>query len=260
MFIEDRKFLNNDAGPLWHGFFTRHGGHSAGIYSSLNAGPGSSDDPDHVAQNREVIAQQSGVEAENLLTLHQIHSDCCIVVDSPFAPHDRPQADAMVTDKAGLALGILTADCAPVLFHGQKEDGAPVIGAAHAGWGGALKGVLESAVEQMVRLGAREDSICASIGPCIAPRSYEVGNDFLSPFLQQNEDNARFFSAGKDDAHKMFDLPAYVTARLHAAGVSNVSGAGLDTYADENRFFSYRRTTHRGEPDYGRQISVIVIR
>ena len=245
---------------VFHGFFTRKGGQSAGLYAALNCGAGSDDDPEAVIANKEIVREVAG--AEHLVTLYQVHSAECVVVDAPFdggAPQDAKKADAMVTDKAGIALGVLTADCAPVLFYGEKADGSPVIGAAHAGWGGAFKGVLAAMVEKMQGLGAELSSIRAAIGPCIAQSSYEVTYEFAERFAEQDDAHERFFKAAQKDGHLMFDLPGYCAARLAQAGVRQVELLDRDTYSDEEHFFSYRRKTHRDEADYGRQISVVCI-
>lgn len=257
MIIKDQNFLPKDA-KAQHGFFTRMGGVSDGIYKSLNCGPGSNDEPERVQENRICVAEELGVEPQNLLSLYQVHGAECLYVTEAF--DEKPQADALVTDQAGLALGILTADCGPVLFYGQKSDGSPVIGAAHAGWGGALKGVLGATVEVMQKQGAIIESVRAALGPCIGPASYEVSDDFADPFLEQDEANEHFFKSGQREGHLMFDLGGYIAKRLSEAGVRHVSISGMDTYADEKRFFSYRRSTHRHEADYGRQISAIVIK
>lgn len=256
MFI---KSDNLDKSGLAHGFFGRRGGVSGGIYESLNCGFGTDDAPENAAQNRAKVCEALGVVPENLLNLYQIHSDKCVTVTEGWAPEGRPEADAMVTDRAGLALGILTADCAPVLFYGEKADGAPVIGAAHAGWGGAVKGVLESTVAAMEALGAGKDTMTAAIGPCIMQGSYEVSDAFQEPFMAQDQANAQFFREGKD-GHLQFDLPGYIVRRLMLLGVPEIMTNGIDTYFDELDYFSFRRTTHRAEPDYGRQISVISIK
>lgn len=244
-----------------HGFFSKVGGVSTGLYSSLNCGVGSQDDPRHIIENRTRVAQTLGGRSGDLLTLHQIHSDTCVVVDQPYdALHDRPQADALVTDKPGLIIGVLTADCGPVLLYGRKADGQPVVGAAHAGWGGALKGVLENTVAAMVRLGADQSSLKAVIGPCIGPRTYEVSDEFRDPFILQDMKNARFFIQAERPGHLMFDLPGYCQRRLMMAGVPQIRNLGRDTCAEEGDFFSFRRSTHRREGDYGRQVSAILIR
>lgn len=240
-----------------HGFFTREGGVSKGIYASLNCGYGSDDATENVRENRARVAEKLSVEREKLLTVYQIHSPTVAEVSEPWTPDTAPQADAMVTATPGIALGILTADCAPVLFADKK---ARVIGAAHAGWKGALGGVLEATVEAMIRLGAERQDIAAAIGPCISQDAYEVGPEFRARFIEADEANARWFEPSDKDRHCMFDLPGYVEARLEAADIGTVSVLGQCTYQDEKRFFSFRRTTHRGEKDYGRQISALMLR
>lgn len=233
-----------------HGFLGRRGGVSAGLVAGLNTGSGSQDDPAAIAENRRraVAAVRPGA---SLVTVFQTHSADAVTVEAPF--DERPQADALVTGRPGLALGILTADCAPVLL-ADREAG--VIGAAHAGWKGAFAGVTDSTLAAMERLGARRERIAAAIGPCIARASYEVDDGFLARFAIADPDNERFFAPGRP-GHHQFDLEAYVAWRLAAAGLTRIEMLGLDTYGDAERFFSYRRATHRGEPDYGRQISLI---
>lgn len=248
-----------DAEAVFHGFFSRRGGVSKDVYAFLNCGPGSDDEPENVNQNRKLVADIAGCRPDHLLSLYQIHSDKCLQVDGPWEG-ERPEADAMVTDMPGVALGVLTADCAPVLFNGQKEDGSQVVGAAHAGWGGALKGVLEATVEGMKDLGVQADSIRAVVGPCISKASYEVGEEFADAFLQEDEASEVFFMTGQREGHLMFDLPGYCAFRLGRAGLKNVFIKDLDTYFNEEDFFSYRRKTHRHEKDYGRQISVVMIK
>ncbi|MFA5591900.1 MAG: peptidoglycan editing factor PgeF [Micavibrio sp.] len=258
---KDEQFSAACGHDMAYGFYGRQGGVSGGLYGSLNCGPGSHDVPEHVAQNRLIVARHLCGKDAALSTLHQCHSDTCLIVTEPFPPqHERPQGDALVTDRAGVPIGVLTADCGPVLFAGRKADGAPVIGAAHAGWGGALGGVLESTLQMMHALGALEDSIRACVGPCILQGSYEVSESFARPFLIKHEEAERFFMAGHKAGHLMFDLPGYIALRLAYAGVRQVSLTGIDTYTNEETLFSYRRATHRGEADYGRQISAIVIR
>jgi len=237
--------------PRRHGFFTRRGGASSGVFQGLNCGPGSSDQAEIVAINRARVAQAMEVAADHLVTVHQVHSPDVVHVTGPLA--DKPRADAMVTATPGVALAILTADCQPVLFADPK---AHVIGAAHAGWRGALDGVLEATVAAMVQLGADRDNITAVIGPTISQSAYEVGPEFLDDFLAQDIQNTRFFAQGKGD-RMMFDLPAYGLHRLREAGVGHAVWTRHCTYADPERFFSYRRTTHAGEADYGRLISAI---
>lgn len=241
-------------GGIAHGFFGRTGGVSEGIYRGLNTGPGSDDRPDHVAENRRRVAATMRVPVENLVTVHQVHSPDVVRVTAPFAA-PRPKADAMVTDRPGLALGVLTADCGPVLY---ADAEAGVIGAAHAGWQGALNGVLEATVEAMEKLGARRERIVAALGPSISGAHYEVGPEYVERFLAADGRNEAYFAAAEKSGHAMFDLAAYTVERLAAAGVSAAS-LGRCTYAEEDLFFSNRRRNHRGEPDYGRQISVIVL-
>ncbi|MEM1382111.1 MAG: peptidoglycan editing factor PgeF [Pseudomonadota bacterium] len=236
--------------PVNHGFFTRQGGVSTGIYDSLNGGPGSTDELGAVSENRRRI--EEALAGTQLLSLHQIHSAEVVTVTEPWA--ERPRADAMVTNRPSLALGILTADCAPILF---ADPEARVIGAAHAGWKGALAGVAEATVAAMEDLGARRDAVQAVIGPTISQRAYEVGPEFLDRFLDDDPDNARFFAQGVGE-RAQFDLPSYVLARLRAAGIA-AEWTGHCTYSDEGRFFSYRRATHRDEPDYGRLVAAITL-
>ena len=237
-----------------HGFFTRRGGVSEGIYAGLNVGVGSKDDPVRVAENRGRVAGWMGVSPERLVTLYQVHSPDVIVVERPFSG-ERPKADAMVTDRPGLALGVLAADCGPVLY---ADPQARVVGAAHAGWKGAFTGVLEATVEAMERLGAPRERIAAVLGPSIGPESYEVGPEFIERFRAADPANEAYFAPSARPGHFMFDLNRYTLDRLAAAGVA-ASSLGRCTYADEALFYSYRRTTHRGEPDYGRQVSAIAL-
>lgn len=249
--------LFNEVSCLRHAFFTREGGVSTGIYASLNCGPGSGDDPAAVAANRARAMAMLDQPAAALCTLSQIHSAEVVTVREPWDPADPPKADAMVTDRPGLVLGILTADCAPVLL---ADPRARVIGAAHAGWRGALGGVLDATVAAMVALGARPDSILAAIGPCIGHRSYEVGRDFPEPFVDQDLIDADFFAPSPvTEGRYLFDLPGYVSRRLARAGLTEVTRVPADTYRDEARFFSYRRGSQRGEADYGRQMSAILL-
>ena len=238
-----------------HGFFGREGGVSTGLYESLNCGPGSSDDPKSVMENRRLVAVAltPNVPDTRLVSLSQIHS---AIVHTLPAWEERPEGDAMVTATSGLALGILTADCAPVLLADRK---ARVIGAAHAGWKGALAGVLEAALEAMEKLGASRDRINAAIGPCISQDNYEVGDDFRARFLEQGAKHRRFFVPSDREGHHRFDLAGFAAHRLTAAGVGSVERLAICTYPPENGFFSFRRTTHAKEPDYGRQISAIVL-
>lgn len=237
-----------------HGFFTRQGGVSTGIYKGLNCGPGSHDDAENVRTNRHrVIAALGGGE---LVTVHQVHSPDVVTVTEGF-PGERPKADALVTATRGLLLGILTADCGPVLF---TDAEARVVGAAHAGWKGAFTGVLENTVAAMEALGAERRRIVAVLGPCIAQPSYEVGPEFVARLVEADAANARFFAPSTKAEHAMFSLPAYVQARLADTRIRQIAAVGRDTCALDSEFFSYRRTTLRAEPDYGRQISVIGIR
>lgn len=238
--------------PMHHGFFTREGGRSAGIYTSLNGGPGSRDLPEAVAANRHAIAAHLGARA--LISVSQVHSDRAIVVTGPFTG-GRPEADAMVTDQPGIALAALAADCAPVLL---ADATAGVVGAAHAGWRGALGGVIQATVAAMTARGASPARITAVVGPCISQRAYEVGPEFVERFLDEARENDRFFAGGQGD-RAMFDLPSFVLAQLRAAEVGEAVWSGHCTYSDEARFFSYRRATHRGEPDYGRLVSAIAL-
>lgn len=245
--------LDGGAG-LAHGFFGRKGGVSPGLYASLNCGPGSRDNPECVMKNRRRALAALSAGNSRLVTLHQIHSAEALVVREAWERDPAPRADAMATDVPGLALGILTADCAPVLL---ADAEAHVIGAAHAGWKGALAGVVESAVAAMARLGARPERIVAAIGPCISQSAYEVGEEFHSRVCAADPDNVRFFVLADRSAHHRFDLRGFVRARLAAAGVGDVADLALCTYAQDSAFFSFRRATHRSEPDYGRQISAI---
>lgn len=237
-----------------HGFFTRVGGVSEGIYRGLNTGTGSDDDPAKVRENRRRVAEWMGVGADRLLSLHQVHSPDAIIVREPFAG-ERPKADALVTDRPGLALGASAADCGPVLF---ADGEAGVIGAAHAGWKGALTGVLESTIAAMESLGAARDRIVAVLGPSISQRNYEVGPEFVARFTEVDAANLRYFATSERQGHAYFDLNAYTVDRLSRAGVQ-AGMIGRCTYAEEDLFFSYRRTTHRKEADYGRLISAIVL-
>jgi len=241
-------------GATRHGFLGRRGGVSAGVHAGLNVGLGSDDDPQAVAANREraVAAVAPGAQ---LVTVHQVHGVAVAVAKAGVTNADRPRADALVTDRPGLALGILTADCAPILL---VDAHAGVIGAAHAGWKGALAGIAEATVTAMERLGADRTRIAAAIGPCIARKSYEADEGFFAQFIAADKDYERHFAAGAAGRHR-FDLEGFVAARLAATGLTSCEALGLDTYADPERFFSYRRATHRGEPGYGRQLSLIAL-
>ncbi|MGE0238381.1 MAG: peptidoglycan editing factor PgeF [Parvibaculaceae bacterium] len=241
---------------LRHGFFTRQGGHSAGLFASLNCGFGSGDDKPTVARNRAAAGEQLGVAGDGLLTVWQWHSADVIVADAPWDVLAPPKGDAIVTTTPGLAIAVLTADCAPILF---ADAEAGVIGAAHAGWKGAFSGVSDATVAVMEENGARRERITAIIGPTISRQAYEVGPDFAAQFIAEAPDNADFFTPSERARHQMFDLPAYLQRRMTRLGVGRVVDMGLCTYSDEDRFYSYRRATHRNEKDYGRQISAIVL-
>jgi len=237
--------------PVRHGFFTRRGGASSGVFSGLNCGPGSSDQSEIVRINRARVAAAMGVAPDHLLTLNQVHSPDTVTVDGPLT--QRPRADALVTARPGVAVAVLSADCQPVLLADAK---AGVVGAAHAGWRGALDGVLEATLDAMEGLGARRGDISAVIGPAISQAAYEVGPEFLEEFIAEDPANTRFFANGADGRY-MFDLPAYGLERLRTAGVGQAEWTRHCTYADPARFFSYRRSCHAGEADYGRLISAI---
>lgn len=241
---------------LEHGFFTRQGGLSDGIYASLNCGVGSRDDRARVLANRALVAAHLGVTRERLLTCHQSHTAKAIAVDEPWAEGAAPKVDAIVTRTPGLAIAVLAADCAPILF---ADPDARVIGAAHAGWRGALGGILEATVKAMEDLGARRQRIRAALGPCIGPDAYEIGPEFEAQFRESDPNNAPFFHRPQPEARAHFDLPAYVMDRLKRAGLAESETVSRCTYANEDQFFSFRRTTHRAESDYGRQISAIVL-
>jgi len=241
-------------GQLPHGFLGRRGGMSVGECAGLNVGYGSNDDPEAIAGNRRLAIAAIHPEAE-LATVHQVHSAEAVVAYQAWPQDQRPRADAMVTDRPNLLLGILTADCAPVLFTDHR---GVIVGAAHAGWRGALAGVTDATIEAMELLGSRREHIHAAVGPCVAQPSYEVDDEFRARFVRADPDNQRFFVTGPA-GKPHFDLEAYVVHRLIAAGIGEVEALNLDTYADPDRFFSYRRATHRGEADYGRQLSAIAI-
>jgi YfiH family protein len=245
------EIITSDALAPRHGFFTRKGGASSGIFAGLNCGTGSSDQAEIVAINRGRVADAMGLGVESLVSVHQIHSPDVVTVTAPLA--DRPRADAMVTATPGLALAVLTADCQPVLFADAK---AGVIGAAHAGWKGARDGVMEATLDAMEALGARRGQVTAVIGPCISQTAYEVGQEFFESFTDDAPEARRFFVNGNGDRY-LFDLPSYGLWRLREAGVGHADWTRHCTYRDPARFYSYRRTTHAGEADYGRQISVI---
>jgi YfiH family protein len=237
-----------------HGFLGRRGGVSGGICAGLNVGLGSADDRESILENRRRAVAAVAPKAK-LVTLHQVHSPDALYVSSPYADDSRPKADSMVSDRPGLVLGILTADCAPVLL-ADREAG--VVAAAHAGWKGALGGVIESTVAEMERRGASRGRMAAAVGPCIARRSYEVDEGFLRRFAEADPENERFFGLGRE-GHYQFDLEGFVLSRLAAAGLARIEALGEDTYSQPERFFSYRRATHKGEADYGRQVSLIAL-
>jgi YfiH family protein len=240
---------------LRHAFFTREGGVSGEIYESLNGGLGSNDDPANVLENRRRMAEQMGVEPENFISVHQVHSPDAVVATGPWPSDTRPRADAIVTRTEGIAIGVTAADCGPILF---ADAGARVIGAAHAGWKGALTGVVESTIEAMEKLGAERSGIVAAIGPLIRQHSYEVGGEFVERFLDADGGNRSFFVPSVRDGHAMFDLAGFIRMRLENAGVLMIDDIGVDTYSDE-RFYSYRRSVHRKESDYGRHVHAIAL-
>ncbi len=239
-----------------HAFFTREGGVSGGLYASLNGGVGSNDSADHVAENRARMAAALAVNPDRLLTVYQIHSPNVVIADAPWTVADRPRADAIVTRTPGLAIGVSTADCGPILF---ADTRAGVIGAAHAGWRGALTGVAEATIDAMERLGAVRDKICAALGPMIRQQSDEVGPDFIARFAAEDAGSDRFFAPAPRNGHAQFDLGGYIASRLARAGVRQIEDVGLCTYADPARFYSFRRSTHRAETDYGRHINAIAL-
>ncbi|HXF88823.1 MAG TPA: peptidoglycan editing factor PgeF [Xanthobacteraceae bacterium] len=239
-----------------HAFFTREGGVSGGVYASLNGGVGSDDAPDKVAENRARMAAALAVKPAHLITAYQIHSANVVVAEAPWAPTARPKADGIVTRVPGLAIGISTADCGPVLL---ADAQARVIGTAHAGWRGALAGVLEATIAAMEKLGARRERTVAALGPMIRIPNYEVGPELVEQFLAADKANARFFHPAARPDRSQFDLAGYICARLREAGLREIEDLGDCTYADPERFYSYRRATHRAEPDYGRHISAIAL-
>ena len=246
-------------GGLRHAFFTRHGGVSKGVYKSLNMGYGSGDSRESIAENRRRAMAAFDLPGTALNTVYQVHGTGVAVTDGNREPADAPRADAQVTDRPGIAIGVLTADCVPVLFAGQKPDGARIVGTAHAGWKGALAGVLGKTVAAMVNLGAVRGTIHAAVGPCIGRESYEVGPEFPAPFLAQDPANDRFFGPGRRDGHPMFDIAGYVEACLESLDIAGTGLIEADTCADADSFFSYRRKTLTGEADYGRILSAIAI-
>ncbi len=239
-----------------HGFFTRGGGHSTGIFASLNCGLGSGDDPELVKMNRDLVARALRVGDGHVVTAHQVHSADVVEVSSVWPLENRPKVDGLVSNTKGIALGVLTADCGPVLF---ADETAQVIGCCHAGWKGALTGVTDTTIKAMEKLGAKRDNIIAVLGPTISQIAYEVGPEFPKPFLDQSQAHASFFKPSTKQGHHMFDLPAYLRQRMKGLGLKEVHDLALCTYSDEARFYSYRRATHRGETDYGRLVSAIAL-
>jgi YfiH family protein len=239
-----------------HGFFTRNGGVSSGVYATLNGGIGSRDAPEAVTENKARMARVLGVAAERFLVPFQIHSADAVAVEAPWAAADRPRCDGLATRAHGLALGVTGADCGMLLFADAQEG---VIGAAHAGWKGALYGVIEATLAAMETLGARRAHVHVALGPMIARESYEVGPEFVERFCAEDKDHARFFAPSQNAGHAMFDLPRFIEMRLSRAGVASFENIGVDTYANADRCFSYRRSVHRGEADYGRHISAIAL-
>jgi polyphenol oxidase len=242
---------------LAHGFFGRQGGVSHGLFASLNCGYGSSDDQTAVRENRTRAMASLGQREHDLLTLYQVHSAEVVTVTERWSPGNRPKADGMVTNVLGIALGILAADCGPILFADTEN---PIIGAAHAGWKGALTGVAEATILAMEALGSRRSQIVAALGPCISGESYEVGPEFKDRFIATDPMNATFFRPSEKSGHHYFDLPRYVVERLRRSGVKSVESVGECTYLNSDNYFSYRLATHRGEADYGRNLSAIVLK
>lgn len=247
--------LNQGTG-VRHGFFSRHGGVSSGIFSSLNCGNGSQDEAANVAENRARAARTLGVEPGNLVTAYQSHGNTVAIVETPWGRGEEPRVDGIVTKQPGIALGILAADCGPVLI---ADEAAGVIGAAHAGWKGALTGIVEATVEAMVALGAQKQRIAAALGPCIGAQSYEVGPEFRQRFTGEEPSSETYFRPSNRQDHYLFDLPAFIEARLSGLGLASVEVLAADTRPDGSDFFSYRRACLNDEPDYGRNISAIVL-
>jgi len=241
---------------LAHAFFTREGGVSTGIYAGLNGGLGSNDDPEAVKENRRRMTATLGVAPGRLAVPWQVHSAEAVVAEGPWAREASPHVDGLASRTPGLAVAVTIADCCPILF---ADPNARVVGAAHAGWKGAIGGVIEATLARMEELGAKRGAVVAALGPCIRQQSYEVGPDFSARFTAEDPANARFFEPAGRPGHAMFDLGGYVVGRLERAGLAHVDDLGLDTYGDEARFFSFRRTTHRGEADYGRMIAAIAL-
>lgn len=239
-----------------HGFFTRRGGTSNNAYDSLNCGYGSDDDRENVTNNRARVATELGVTPENLVTGYQVHSPDVAIVSSPFSDDNRPKVDALVTKIPGLAVAVLTADCGPLLFADHKNR---IVAAAHAGWKGAVGGVIENTLSQMENLGAERANITAILGPTISRSNYEVDDAFKARFTSISPDYESFFSKGQREGHCQFDLPSFIMAKLNSEGVANAINLDRCTYAEPDEFFSYRRATHKNEPDYGRQITAIAV-
>ncbi len=243
-------------GGIRHAFFTRQGGVSGGVYASLNSGIGSNDDAAHVTENRARMAKALGVDVARLITAFQIHSAQVVVADAPWSVESRPRADAIVTKTPGLAVGVSTADCGPLLF---ADPQARVVGAAHAGWRGAFSGVIEGTIATMEKLGADRRRITVALGPLIRKENYEVSDSFVDEFLRADEGYARFFAPAARAGHAMFDLPGFIGSRLEQSGIARFEDLAICTYSDPDRFYSYRRSTHRSEPDYGRHVNAIVL-
>jgi hypothetical protein len=241
---------------LAHGFFTRRGGVSTGVYESLNGGVGSDDEPANVGENRRRMAEALGIAADNLLVPFQVHSATALSLSAPFDKETRPKCDGVVTATRGLGLGVTGADCGIVLFTDAQRQ---IIGAAHAGWKGALTGVLEATIDAMIDIGAERETIVAGLGPTIGAKSYEVGPEFSARFLDAAQTYAEFFTPSVNPTRFMFDLPRFINFRLMKAGIGAVGDCGIDTYADEARCFSYRRATHRKDADYGRLVAAIAL-
>ncbi len=254
LYLTSPVLAGNDG--IRHGFLTRAGGVSTGLYQGLNCGFGSGDEAASVRANRDRALTLLDLNHTTLLTCHQVHSPDAVEVRDPWTPETAPEADGMVSTRSDVALGILTADCAPVLFADPRNR---VIGAAHAGWKGAISGITDKVIGMMVEKGAARETIAAAIGPTISQASYEVGAEFRERFVETNPENVGFFAPGDKDGKFQFDLPAYVAARLEQAGITRISVSDLDTCTDEVMFFSYRRSVHRGERDYGRGLSVIAL-
>jgi YfiH family protein len=252
-----KQFSELNSPRIAHGFFGRQGGYSTGIFASLNCGLGSGDERAVVLRNRGVVAQSLGGHEADIVTAHQVHSAEAMIVTHLFGHDHRPQLDGLVTNVPGIILGTLTADCGPVLF---ADAAAGVIGAAHAGWKGALTGITDATVAQMEALGAERSRVVAVLGPTISQRAYEVGTEFRARFLAADAATARYFTDSLKIGHYMFDLPRYLVERMRRFGIGTVIDSGLCTYSDEAGYFSYRRATHRHEADYGRQIAAITLR